>query len=124
MEVLPSGNVLSDQQIERNFVKALRQYCGYATLTNVALNDEIHSDIGSKVDIENINDFDITLSELAVIRPLFDLYVELENATNLESSRGQGLDVYGRGTGEVQADIREMEANFHKLCFVEAPFTV
>ena len=87
-------------------------------------DDGVHSALSLKVDIDDTNDFDITFSELAIIRPLFDLYIELENATMLEATRGQGLDVFGRQTSEIQQDIREIEQDMHRRAFVEPVFTV
>jgi hypothetical protein len=124
MDVLPNGIVLSQTEIERNFIKAVRFYCGYAALTDSELADGIHSDFGSDIEVKGCTDRDITFSELAIIRPLFDLYVELENALNLEASRGEGLEMWGRASSEVQADIREMEMDMPRKAFMEPPFTV
>jgi len=125
IEVRPAWLVLEDDQVTRNCFKAIRFYCGYANLSNVDLeDDEIHSAIGSGVEIDSENDFDITLSEWAIIRPLFDLYCEHENAAILEQTRGQGLDVFGRQVSEIQMDIREYEQNMHYQAFSEPFFTV
>lgn len=47
----------------------------------------------------------ITVSEWALIKPLFLLYVERENAIQLEASRAMGLDVWGRSVSEIITDI-------------------
>lgn len=52
---------------------------------------------------------DVSRSEWSVIKPLFLLYVERENARALEASRNLGVDVYGRQVGEIQTDIERAE---------------
>ena len=69
-------------------------------------------------------DVDLTLSELALIRPLFLLYVERENATHLEASRALGLEVYGRSVAEVDGDIKQLEEDMPKRAFVEPIWSV
>lgn len=54
-------------------------------------------------------DTDISTGEWAVIRPLFVLYCERENAARLEASRALGLDVYGRSVSEIAGEIHAME---------------
>jgi hypothetical protein len=51
----------------------------------------------------------VTWSEWAVIKPLFMLYVERENARALEVSRQQGIEVYGRGVAEIENDVQRHE---------------
>ena len=61
-------------------------------------------------DVEFVSaDTDLTMGEWAIIKPLFVLYVERENATRLEASRGLGVDAFGRTTSEVAQDIERME---------------
>lgn len=136
---LPAGIVLEEAQITRNLRKAVRLYCGYATLRNAPSAAELYSksitdqglpsplfplgDVHSPVDsddaIAGAQDFDLTASELAIIRPLFELYNEAENAQSLEASRALGLDVYGRSTGEIAQDVREKELAMADMCFME-----
>lgn len=136
---LPAGIVLEEGQITRSLRKAVRLYCGYATLTNAPSAAEIfalaaiglglpsplfpigdvHSPINAEETITDAQDFDLTASEWALIRPLFDLYVENENAQSLEASRALGLDVYGRATSEIAQDIRDREERMPDMCFVE-----
>lgn len=54
-------------------------------------------------------DTELTVGEWSVVRPLFLLYLERENANRLEASRGMGLDVYGRAVSEIAQDISMME---------------
>ena len=59
---------------------------------------------------------DITVSEWALIRPLFLLYIERENAIQLEASRMMGFDPFGRSSSEVNNDIAQAEAELpHKI---------
>ena len=121
---LPLGVILTEEQITRTLLKAVRFYAGYAVISSLGEGeDSIHSDLPDGNDIDTV-DFDLNQSELAIIRPLFDLYIELENAVGLESSRGDGLDVYGRSTSEIQQNITEMEMNMHRTAFCEPFFTV
>jgi hypothetical protein len=48
---------------------------------------------------------------------LFLLYVERETALQLEASRGLGLDVFGRSSGEVAGDIAQAEAEMPHRAF-------
>lgn len=144
LAVLPAGMVLDDAQLTRNLRKAVRLYCGYATLINSPSERELASaaivaqglpaplfpegDVHSPVDaddaITGAQDFDLTASECAIIRPIWYLYNEWENATSLEASRAMGLDVYGRTTGEIAMDMKEREMEMANLCFVESVVSI
>jgi hypothetical protein len=52
---------------------------------------------------------DITPSEWSIIKPLYMLYVERENARVLETSRQQGVEVFGRDVASIQGDIERQE---------------
>jgi hypothetical protein len=120
-DLLQEGVVLGEEAIAGHIIEAIHVYAGYAPLGNY--DDEtvfqllIEDPVG-RLDIE------LTLSEYTLIKPLYDLYIELENAIALEATRGQGLDVYGRSSSEVQGDVTQMENDFHRLAFVEPFFTV
>lgn len=65
-------------------------------------------------------DSDITDGEWFVIRPLFMLYVERENARALEASKQLGVEVYGRTVDQVEADIRTYETqDLPRLAFAQ-----
>ena len=115
--VLPIGCVLDEPEITRNLRGAVRQYCGYARLTNSQSSDGVHTDIDATDTAEGAQDFDITPSELAVIRPLWLLYLEKENGTTLEASRSQGADPWGRPVAEVTMAITEYERLLPSLTF-------
>ena len=89
---LPIGCVLTEVQIARHLRDAVRQYCGYARLTSAQSLDTVHSDLYTPEDVPAPVDVDLTHSELAIIRPLWLLYIEHENAMALEASRSQGAD--------------------------------
>lgn len=120
MEILPVGSVLDEDQVARHLKESVRFYCGHAALRNHALAaDGIHSSIDASNEIDSAQDFDLNPSEYALIKPLWYLYMELENATSLEASRGQGLDVYGRNTSEIRQDIAALELEMPKRAFME-----
>lgn len=52
----------------------------------------------------------LSVGEWSLIRPLFVLYTERENAMRLEASRASGLEVYGRTVSEIAGDIDRMES--------------
>lgn len=115
----PVGVVLAEPQVARCLKKAVRFYCGFAELASVA-----PSPIDATDSIEGAQDVELTLSEYALIRPLFDLYVELENAASLEASRALGLEVYGRSTSEIHQDIAARESEMPALAFYEPVTTI
>mgnify|MGYP003409789645 CR=1 FL=1 len=114
---LPIGCVLTEEQITRHLRDAVRQYCGYARLTSAQSTDGVHSDIDATATAEGAQNLDLTPSELAIIRPLWLLYIEHENAMALEASRSQGAELYGRSTPEVKQPILEYERSLPQLTF-------
>lgn len=142
----PLGNILMPEQVGRHLKKAVRFYCGFATLSNAPSDFEktqaeaiaagltppdfpvfgqgIHTPVDASNTFEGAQDFDLTPSEYALIRPLFELYVELENATGIESSRSSGIEQYGRAVSEVQAEITQQEEMLPKRAFYQAVVTV
>ena len=69
-------------------------------------------------------DTPLTQSEWAIVRPLFILYVERENAVYLEASRSLGVDVYGRSASEIAQDIVQKEMDVQRLMFCMPIVTV
>lgn len=128
---LPAGIVLDRPNVERLLKSAVRFYCGYSTLRSQAPDAEArelvpvqHTPIDATNSISGNQDFDLNPSEYALIKPLFMLYVEHENAQNLEASRAMGLDVYGRAVSEVSQDIRQMEMDMPRMAFFDSVVTV
>lgn len=83
----------------------------------------IPDDLYSTSDFFEI-DTPLTQSEWAIVRPLFMLYVERENAVYLEASRSLGVDVYGRSASEIAQDIVQREADVQRLMFCMPIVTV
>lgn len=130
MERQPAGVILGEPEIERSLRKAVRFYCGYASLTRMppapveSGGDGIHSAFGIGNENTGEQDVELTVSEFAIIRPLFELYIEAENAQHLEASRGLGVDVYGRSSSEVANDIAQMELEIPHRAFLQLPETI
>lgn len=125
MESPPVGLMLDDAFVARCLKKAVRFYCGWAKLAALPVAaDAIHDPIDASNEIAGDQNFDLTPSEYAVIRPLFDLYVEHENAVMLEASRGLGVDVFGRTVSEIAQDILQRETDLPKLAFMEPAETI
>ena len=66
----------------------------------------------------------VSYSEWAVIRPLFLLYVEREQATYIESTRGFGVDTFGRSVSEISTEISTLEAELARRAFSQPILTV
>ena len=105
-----AANILAPEQVAAQAVAAVAFYAGFAVLTDDA------NPIGDALDV--------TESEWAIIRPLFALYVEREQALQLEATRGLGADVFGRSTSEISADIERKEADLPRLAFLQPVFSV
>jgi hypothetical protein len=119
----PIGTVLSDDVLLSQAVAATLKYSGYGVILSRA--EQI--DVFTLLSIPNLpldETCELTDSEWAIIRPLFMLYVERENAVYLEASRGMGLDVYGRSVAEITGDITNFEMELPKLAFCRGIVTV
>lgn len=111
----PAGNLLDAAALVAQAVAATRMYAGYAQLRS-------HAGLVPQPDISG--DTDVSISEWAVIRPLFLLYVERETAIQLEASRSMGVEAFGRGSGEVASEIAQFEAELPKRAFFRPVLTV
>jgi len=111
----PAGNLLDGDQITAQVVAATRMYAGYGKLSAFEGVDPVPTITGDTV---------VSVSEWAVIRPLFMLYVERENALQLEASRGLGVDVFGRDSATVAAEITQAEAELPLKAFYRPILTV
>lgn len=69
-------------------------------------------------------DTELTAGEWALIRPLFLLYCEREQALVLESGRVMGVDVFGRQSSEIGPDIQQAESDFGRKAFVQPVMTI
>ena len=125
MDERPTWLVVSETRVMACLRRAVLFYCGYARLEDAERADDcLHSDISASNVSDDDQDFDLTPSEYAIIKPIFWLYVELECAGAIEASRGLGVDVFGRMTSEIAQEITIKEQDMAKLAFVEPAFTV
>ena len=122
LEERPIGLVLEASQVTALAISAAAYYSGYGTLRSLV--PDVYPDIPSvspsrsyedagllpipPVVVESIvGSTQIDGSEWAIIRPLFELYVEREQAIHLEATRQMGSEVFGRLVSEVQQDINQ-----------------
>lgn len=123
------GIVLEEDQLTAVAVAAARFYAGYGDIASVSSSDRLPGAAGAgnpvpadpdpypaivqALPIKDLKlitkDTEVSTGEWAIMRPLFVLYVERENATLLEATRGLGVDVFGRSVSEVNADIAMQE---------------
>lgn len=133
------GLVLHTDQLQQLAVDATRYYCAYGSLESAKTGTDVVGQLGrplvgfsflddlgivSTSDTKVGSNVELTLHEWAVIRPLFALLVERQNAIHLEASRGQGVDVYGRSVSECNAELPEVEARVQQGAFQFDIFTV
>lgn len=107
----PAGNILETPDIIAQAIAAVSFYAGYAALSThlaIPIADPAPDPPTPYPEITGATE--ISVSEWALIRSLFMLYVERENALQLEASRGMGIDPFGRSSSEVIADITLMES--------------
>ncbi len=106
--------LLSESQVEALAKAAVSFYGGYADLAscpNTTLRD-----ITSAVEL--------TISEWALIKPLFLLYVERETALQIEATGMQGVSGFGRNSSEVNMEIANLEREFPQKAACSAAFTI
>lgn len=94
------GLIVDDTEVTVQAVAAARQYAGWGTIQSLAGD-------GAAALSDNT---ELTNGEWALIKPLFMLYVERENARALEASRGNGVDVFGRTVSEIAPEITQYES--------------
>ena len=111
------GLVIEDENVKEQAVLASRQFAAWGDLSGAIPGDG---------ELEAISgDMTVSTSEWGVIKPLFMLYVERENARALEASRGQGVDVYGRDANTIEVDIRQYETlDLPRLAFSAQPESI
>ncbi|MDC8446101.1 MAG: hypothetical protein LV471_09285 [Nitrosomonas sp.] len=112
----PVAVILDPATVLAQAVAATEFYAGYAKLEINDLVDPPYPDITGATTI--------SLSEWALIKPLFLLYVERETAPQLEASRMLGVDVFGRATSEIQQDINQMMLDMPQKAFLQLIITV
>lgn len=97
----PGWLVMGDDELTQFGVEAVSFYAGHGDVRSI--------DGGTPALVDITGDIALTPGEWSIIRPLFLLYVERENALRLEASRANGLEVFGRSASEIAADIKNYE---------------
>jgi len=119
----PAGNILDTLDILSQAIAATNFYAGYAALSaHLAIPIADPAPVTPAPYPEITGETELSVSEWTLIRPLFLLYVERENAIQLEASRGMGIDPFGRPSSEIAADIALMESSAelpHRASFRE-----
>jgi hypothetical protein len=108
-----TGLLLTPEELMECAINAARFYAGYGPLRllpSTAIEPEAATGL--------------TIGELALIRPLFVLYAEREQASMLEASRAANLDFYGRSVSEISADIQAAEDGMSERSFVHRIITI
>ncbi len=111
----PFGLVLDADATKKLAVAASRHYDGWGQLRSLAVDSPpvLSPDI------------DVTDGEWSIIKPLYMLYVERENARALEASRGLGVDVFGRTISEIATEISQYETvDLPRLAFSCQPESI
>lgn len=104
-----TGLVLDETESLQCLLEAVRYYAGYGTIASVSARTAA-DELAPVTDLAKIEATTVlSVGEWGIVRPLFVLYVERENATRLEASRMMGVDVYGRSVAEIAGDIKMME---------------
>lgn len=117
----PDGVVLDPEQVHALGLAATRFHAGYAAIRSL-----LHDDPAAPVDLSPaITDaVELSWSEWALIKRMFVLYVEQENARHLEATRIMGGDVFGRTSSELAMEIQQLEADYPRLAFCCDPVTI
>jgi len=121
----PVGTLLDGTVILAQCLAAINFYAGYADLEAhlaIPIPDPAPDPPIPYPPIDELTE--ISWSEWTIIRPLFLLYIERENALQLEASRGMGIDPYGRSAAEVISDITQYESEMPVKAFFQVVRTV
>lgn len=117
----PYGLVLDEPQTTAAGIAAVRFYAGYGDIRSLSpIFDGNGEPLTPNFTLADAIDEDVELTdgEWSLIKPLYMLYIERDNARALEASRGLGVDVYGRSVTEIEQDIRAYESEaLPKLAF-------
>lgn len=114
---LTGGLVIDMPDVTKAMLKAVRFYAGYAEVSYFFKQDPSVTPALTQL----TDAVTLTTSEWAIIQPLFNAYADHENALRLEASRGLGVDVYGRSSSELSAEIKQLELDLPRKAFYQ-PF--
>ncbi len=109
-----SGLILDRAEVVDAVIRAARQYAAYGVITSA------EGGVATSV----VETTEITLGEWALIRPLFELHVERENALLLGSASAGGLAAFGRSVAEIEGDINNYLATLPDAAFDEGIVTI
>lgn len=127
----PDTNLLPPKQVLALALAAVRKYTAYGELAVQRLQREAWEEAFKRdastprpqaVAIDK--DLMVIPSEWAVISDLWSLYMERDQAKQMEASRGLGVDAFGRASSEIEADIRAEHEALPMRAFWFGPFTV
>jgi hypothetical protein len=121
----PIGNTVSPEIILDQAIAATNFYSGYGALAEhlaIPIDDPAPEPPDPYPDITG--ETDLTVSEWAIIRPLFLLYVERETGMYLEASRGLGIETFVRSPSEIASEITQMEMEMPHKAFSRAIETI
>lgn len=106
----PHGLYIDTENVLLCAMKATRFYAGWAELQDPTSRAGVFSISGATT---------VTPDEWAIIKPLFILYVERESALAIEASRVMGVELVGRDSATVSADITQVESELPLKAYVE-----
>ncbi len=109
-----TGNLIDVPRGRACGIEAARMYAGFGALTDSTVIN-LDAITGNTI---------LDVSEWAVIKPLFMLYIERESSKVVEASRGMGVEMFGRAVSEVVADILQYERDLPRLAFEQEPWSV
>ena len=117
----PIGNLLDVDIVTSQCLASTKLYAGYSDLEEwlslpITIPPTPYPTITDATDLSD--------SEWAIIKPLFLLYLERENALYMESSRTLGIEAFGRASSEVAGDITAYELEMHHKAFCIGIITI
>lgn len=110
-----SGLFIAYEQVLACAIKATRFYAGWATLEDPTFTGDVFTITGTTR---------VTVGEWALIAPGFHLYCERESAVVVEASRVMGVELVGRSTSEVAAEIQQYEMELPQRAYQEDAWSV
>ena len=99
--------VLDPDDVEGLAVNATQYYAGWASMA---------SDDG-EAPFEITGSTEVTTSEWSLIEPLFVLYVEKEQAVQMEATQVMGITQFGRTSSEISGEIQAYKERLPQLAF-------
>lgn len=109
-----SGLMLLDAEVLDCAVRAARQYAAYGDITSA-----VDGDATSVTPTT-----DLTIGEWALVRPLFELYAERENAMRISTASAGGIESFGRTVAEIEGDISAYLSALPERCYDAEIITV